>query len=118
VLPLGSDLATSTGSAASLPLGTSMNRTSVTIGGKPAPLVFVSAGQVNAQVPYEDAGADNVPVIVTVNGVASVAGTVSVVGAAPGLFQFGNSAPWCKTRTTRSTIPTARPKPAVMSWPI
>ena len=86
----GSDLATSTDSAQSLPLKTSMNGTSVMVGGKAAPLVFVSAGQVNAQVPYEVAEADNVPVVVTVNGVSSLAGTLSVVPAAPGVFQFGN----------------------------
>jgi len=86
----GSDLALSMGSAKSLPLNTSLNGTSVTVGGKPAPLVFVSAGQINAQVPYEVTEADNIPVVVTVNGVSSLAATVSVVAGAPGIFQFGN----------------------------
>ena len=86
----GSDLATSTESAKTLPLETSINGTSVTIGGKAAPLVFVSAGQVNAQVPYEVAEGDNVPVVVTVNGSSSLAATVTVAAAAPGIFQFGN----------------------------
>ena len=86
----GSDLAVATDSAKSLPLETSMKDTSVTVGGKPAPLVFVSGAQLNAQAPYELAEADNVPVVVTVNGVSSLAGTVSVVNAAPGIFQFGN----------------------------
>jgi len=86
----GSDLAPATDIAKSLPLSTSLSGTSVTVGGKAAPLVFVSAGQVNAQVPYEVTEGDNVPVIVTVNGVSSLAATVSVVSAAPGIFQFGN----------------------------
>jgi len=86
----GSDLATSTGSARSLPLEMSMNGTSVTVGGKPVPLVFVSGGQINAQAPYELTEGDNVPVVVTVNGVSSTVGAVSVVAAAPGIFQFGN----------------------------
>jgi uncharacterized protein (TIGR03437 family) len=86
----GSDLATSLDSAQSLPLKNSMNGTSLTVGGKAAPLVFVSAGQVNAQVPYEVTEGDNVPVVVTVNGVSSLTGTLSVVPAAPGIFQFGN----------------------------
>jgi uncharacterized protein (TIGR03437 family) len=86
----GSDLAVSTDTSKSLPLSTSLSGTSVTIGGKAAPLVFVSAGQINAQVPYEVTEADNVPVLVTVNGVSSLAATVSVIPAAPGLFQFGN----------------------------
>jgi uncharacterized protein (TIGR03437 family) len=86
----GTDLATSLDSAKSLPLPTSMNGTSVTVGGKAAPLVFVSAGQVNAQIPYDVAEAANLPVVVTVNGVASVAGAVSVIASAPGILQFGN----------------------------
>jgi uncharacterized protein (TIGR03437 family) len=86
----GSDLATGTGSATALPLENSMSGASVTIGGKPAPLVFVSPGQINAQVPYEVAEGSNVPVVVTVNGVASLAVNVTVVPAAPGIFQFGN----------------------------
>lgn len=86
----GSDLATSTESATSLPLPNSINGTSVTIGGKAAPLVFVSGGQVNAQVPYEVTEGETVPVIVTVNGVSSLAANVTVVAAAPGIFQFGN----------------------------
>lgn len=85
----GSDLAKSTGSARSLPLETAINGTSVTVGGKPAPLVFVSSGQINAQAPYELTEGSSVPVVVTVDGAASVAGTVSVVAAAPGVFQFG-----------------------------
>jgi uncharacterized protein (TIGR03437 family) len=86
----GTDLATSMGSARSLPLETAINGTSVTVGGKPAPLVFVSSGQINAQAPYELTEGSNVPVVVTVDGVASVAGTVTVAAAAPGVFQFGN----------------------------
>jgi uncharacterized protein (TIGR03437 family) len=85
----GTDLATAPDSAKAVPLPAAINGTSVTIGGKPAPLVFVSAGQVNAQIPYEISAADNVPVVVTVNGVASVAGVVSVIPAAPGVLQFG-----------------------------
>ena len=85
----GTDLATANQSAASAPLPTSLGGTSVTIGGKPAPLVFVSPGQINAQIPYEAVLGETVPVIVTVNGVASPVGNVSVVAAAPGIFQFG-----------------------------
>lgn len=86
----GSDLATTTDSAAALPLPNSIAGTSVTIGGKPAPLFFVSPGQVNAQVPYELAEGTTAPVIVTVNGVASLVANVSIVPAAPGIFQFGD----------------------------
>ena len=86
----GSDLARAQDSAKSVPLPGTINGTSVTVGGKAAPLVFVSGGQINAQIPYEIAEADHVPVVVTVNGVSSLAGEVSVVTAAPGILQFGN----------------------------
>lgn len=85
----GSSLALTTQSAAALPLATNLGGTSVTIGGKPAPLVFVSPSQINAQVPYETAEAQTVPVVVTVNGVASAPVNVAVMAAAPGIFQFG-----------------------------
>lgn len=85
----GSSLALSTQSAAALPLPTIIAGTSVTIGGKQAPLVFVSPAQINAQVPYETLEGQNVPVIVTVNGVSSPAVNVTVLASAPGIFQFG-----------------------------
>lgn len=86
----GNDMATGTVSASSVPLPTELAGTSVKIGGKDAPLVFVSAGQINAQVPFEVAEGSNVPVVVKVNGVSSPAGSVAVMAAAPGVFQFGN----------------------------
>jgi len=85
----GSSLALSTQSAAALPLSTNLAGTSVTIGGKQAPLVFVSPAQINAQVPYETLEGQTVPVVVTVNGVASPAVNVTVAATAPGIFQFG-----------------------------
>ncbi len=86
----GTDLATTTYAANSVPLPLELAGTSVKIGGKDAPLVFVSAGQINAQVPYEVLEAASVPVVVKVNGQSSAAGNVSIVPAAPGVFQFGN----------------------------
>ncbi|HYP07471.1 MAG TPA: IPT/TIG domain-containing protein [Bryobacteraceae bacterium] len=85
----GTDLATTQASATSVPLPTNLGGTSVTVGGKEAPLVFVSPGQVNAQMPYELTEGTSAPVVVTVNGVASPQRNVQVVKAAPGIFQFG-----------------------------
>jgi uncharacterized protein (TIGR03437 family) len=85
----GTSLATTTASASALPLASNIGGTVVTVGGRPAPLVFVSATQINAQVPYEVTEAQNVPVVVTVNGVASLEVNVNVIGNAPGIFQFG-----------------------------
>ena len=48
----GSNLATATGGAVTVPLPTVIFGTRVTIGGQAASLFFVSAGQINAQVPW------------------------------------------------------------------
>ena len=85
----GTDLAMARQDATTVPLPTSLAGASVTVGGKTAPLVFVSAGQINAQVPYDTPMGERVPVIVTVNGQASPVANVNVMGAAPGVFQFG-----------------------------
>ena len=85
----GTDLATERASAQAIPLPKSLAGTSVTIGGKEAPLVFVSPTQINAQVPYELNEGSTATVVVKVNGVSSPERTVQVVKAAPGIFQFG-----------------------------
>ncbi len=84
----GSGLAGRLDKAPGAPLPTSLAGVRVTVGGKTAPLFFVSSGQVNAQLPYESEPG-NAPVVVTVDGVASNTGTVTVLPAAPGIFQFG-----------------------------
>jgi uncharacterized protein (TIGR03437 family) len=85
----GTDLAMAKQDALAAPLPTSLAGAAVTVGGKPAPLVFVSAGQINAQVPYEAPLGDVVPVVVTVNGQSSPVANVAVMASAPGIFQFG-----------------------------
>ena len=70
--------------------------TSVTVNGKPAPLVFVSPTQINAQIPYEVTTLDPAfpfpAVVVTSGGVASLAAkTATILGSAPGIFQYGTN---------------------------
>jgi len=48
----GSDLAERSQAAASVPLGTELAGTEVLLGGDALPLLFVSGGQINAQVPF------------------------------------------------------------------
>jgi uncharacterized protein (TIGR03437 family) len=60
----------------------------VLFGGVPAPLFFVQAGQINAQVPYEVAGRGTVDVVVIHDGVATNVLQVQVRDASPALFQF------------------------------
>jgi uncharacterized protein (TIGR03437 family) len=81
----GANLATATGAASNVPLPNSIGGTSVTIGGKTAPLFFVSSGQVNAEVPWGTANGSQ-PVVVTLNGTSSAAATVTVQSASPGIF--------------------------------
>ena len=48
----GSDLAKETLAASSVPLPLTLAGASITFNGQPAPLLFVSPGQINAQIPY------------------------------------------------------------------
>ncbi len=64
---------------------TSLDGVSVTIANKPAFVRFISPGQINVQAP-DDIGTGPVPVVVTVNGVASDPVTVTATAAAPGLL--------------------------------
>jgi uncharacterized protein (TIGR03437 family) len=85
----GTDLAAAQENASAVPLPKVLSGTSVTIGGKEAPLVFVSPTQINAQVPYELTEGTTALVVVKVNGISSPQRTVQIVKAAPGIFQFG-----------------------------
>jgi uncharacterized protein (TIGR03437 family) len=88
----GSNLAGSLAQADSIPLSTSLNSVSVTINGIPAPLLFVSSGQINAQVPWEANGATTASVVVTRNGQQSTAQTGPMGPFAPGIFAQNNIA--------------------------
>jgi uncharacterized protein (TIGR03437 family) len=91
VAVFGTNLSLATAVAQSLPLPISLDDVSVTFGGLPAPLLYVSSGQINAQVPAAvPMGA--VPVIVRVANGFSAAFTVQVQPAAPGIFQIGSFA--------------------------
>jgi uncharacterized protein (TIGR03437 family) len=84
----GMHLAPGVSQADSVPLPLSIIDTSVTINGVVAPLLFVSADQINAQVPYEvPAGAATV--VVRSGGKSSAPFTVQVKKAAPGVFMNG-----------------------------
>ncbi len=86
----GSNLATQTGGAVSLPLPNDINGTSLTIGGQAAALFFVSAGQINAQVPW-GAPTGTVQLTVQTPGGTSAPVNVSGVDTSPGLFSQASS---------------------------
>jgi uncharacterized protein (TIGR03437 family) len=58
---------------------------SVTVNGVPAPLYYVSATQVNAQIPYEVDGTQQASIAITYNGAASTVESIQLVASAPRL---------------------------------
>jgi uncharacterized protein (TIGR03437 family) len=91
----GDNLATTLASASTVPLSTTLQDVSVTVGGIAAPLHDVIPGsatsraQINAQIPWDVLQGQltaSVPVIVTTNGVASAPQQVQVAQVAPGIF--------------------------------
>ena len=78
-----------TGSASSLPLPRQLGNTEVRIGDKAAPLLFVSPGQINFQVPGQLERSQQA-VEVRVAGQRVARGSVTVVPTAPGLFAAVN----------------------------
>jgi uncharacterized protein (TIGR03437 family) len=85
----GTGLAKSTQTAAP-PYPTLLNGVSVSINGKPAPLYFVSAGQINALVPFATTG-PTATIVVQNNGVSSNTVTVPVAATAPGIYTLDYS---------------------------
>lgn len=81
----GTNLAAATAQFTSTPLPVSLGGTSVSINDTPVPLLFVSPGQVNAQVPYETK-VGTAKLVVQSNGVSSSAVNFAVAAAGPGVF--------------------------------
>ena len=94
----GSDLASGLQQADTVPLSTSMLDVQVTFNGVPAPLHFVSSGQINAQVPWNvlpaGVGAGAANVVVTRSNVSSAGTMVQITQAAPGIFSFPPGVGW------------------------
>jgi uncharacterized protein (TIGR03437 family) len=84
----GSNLASATQSASTIPLPYTLANTSVTINGTAAPLLYVSATQLNVQIPYE---AGTGPSVVSVNNNGQIGGfEFQISPAAPGIFTDSN----------------------------
>jgi uncharacterized protein (TIGR03437 family) len=87
----GNNLANSTESAVTLPLPNSLGGAGLTIGGKPASLLFASPTQINAQIPWELDGQISADVVVSLNGTSSLPSTISLVPASPAIFTVNQS---------------------------
>ncbi len=72
--------------ASTLALENTAANTQVFFDGIPAPLLYISPGQINAIVPYEVAGRSSTNVTVVSDGRHSNAFTITIVAAAPGIF--------------------------------
>jgi len=75
-------------SASVLPLPDNLGGVSITVNGKPAPILYVNSNQVNFQVPASTSAGSGA-VVLTVNGVVSNTVNVKVTSAAPGIFSYG-----------------------------
>jgi uncharacterized protein (TIGR03437 family) len=80
----GSQLATGVAQAASIPLPTALSGTSVLVNNVAAPLIFVSPGQINFQMPWDVSGAPQVRV--ERQGQRGNAVSVTLARRAPGIF--------------------------------
>jgi uncharacterized protein (TIGR03437 family) len=83
----GTNLATVSDSARSLPLPLSLGNVTIQWNGAPLPLLAVSPGQINAQIPFT-AVPGTAQLKVNSNGVESATVSARVQTAGPGLFQL------------------------------
>ncbi len=81
----GEKLGTLPGAAVSLPLPTLLQNVQVLVNGQLAPLLYVSLGQINFQMPFGLTGS-TVNIVVRNNGLESAAVQVPLAEAAPSLF--------------------------------
>ncbi len=86
----GANFSDAPAQADSIPLPTTLGKVSLTFNNISAPLVFVSPGQINAQVPWDvlPAGTQSgsATVVVTRDGVSSAPASVQVSPFSPGIF--------------------------------
>jgi uncharacterized protein (TIGR03437 family) len=91
VTAYGSFLVSSSGTAMSSPLPTSLLGLSMQFGsGAMAPLFYVGAGQVNFQVPWELAGQSQTSIAATLSGEAGIAQTLNLAPFSPGIFSMNS----------------------------
>ncbi len=98
----GSGLASATGTAPGSPWPNTINNVSVTMNGTAAPLVFVSASQINAQVPWSLAGTSQIQVVVTNESGSSAPVSANLAAAAPAIFTVDGTQAVASVAATRT----------------
>jgi uncharacterized protein (TIGR03437 family) len=87
----GTELSMITASAPSVPLPVSLADVSIQVNGFPAPLLYISPGQINAQLPAE-LSEGTAQMVVSVAGVPSAAFNIDIQASAPGIFTASGTA--------------------------
>ena len=82
----GQNLADTPAQAVALPLPTQLGTTSVTLGGRLLPLLYVGPGQINAMIPFDVPINATFPLIVQHGTSLSTPEKVSIVSGQPGIF--------------------------------
>ncbi|HTS30742.1 MAG TPA: IPT/TIG domain-containing protein [Bryobacteraceae bacterium] len=90
----GTNLASTTAAAGTVPLSTTLSGVGVTVNNIAAPIQFISAGQINIQLPWEvTPSATSAQVVVTRDdGMISAPANVTVAASAPAIFSIGGQA--------------------------
>ena len=82
---------TASAQASSIPLPTSLGGTSVTVNNLPVPLIFVSPGQINAQLPWK-LQPGTATLVVTANGTPLPALAITIAQFSPAIFALQSGA--------------------------
>ncbi|MDE3166556.1 MAG: S8 family serine peptidase [Acidobacteriota bacterium] len=129
----GTQFSTYTAAASSLPLPFTLGGVTATVNGIPAPLYYVSAGQINLQIP--ESIAPGAATLVVQNGVQASAMQFFLAAAAPGIFAAampasasrgeiitlyltgaGNAANLASLKVTVGGVPAAVKYAGIPSW--
>ncbi|MGO4881055.1 MAG: family 16 glycosylhydrolase [Bryobacteraceae bacterium] len=98
---------------------TTLDNVTVTVNNVPAPLTYLSPGQINFQVPWETQPGVAVPVVVTRNSVASATETITIANnASPSMFyeDFTNGIAWMTAPNCPQTQCTAEANGTYQLW--
>jgi uncharacterized protein (TIGR03437 family) len=87
----GSNLSPTNQATSQIPVPTALANSCITVNGQPIPLIFVSPGQINAQMPFQAVGAETI--VVHTPGGTSDNFNLTVQPTAPAVFMSGVAGP-------------------------